>query len=155
MEILPREVDYYSYADDSYVVVHNKDLNQAVSDLERVIVDHVDQLTSVGMIVNNAKTEVIQFLPGSNRIESVNVGGDSVPVLDKFKVLGLTFDSKLCWKAHIDNLKKKLTTANNGVKLIRRKLDAKQTLVVVTAQALSILYYGAAVWLTPGLAKSQ
>jgi len=106
------------------------------------------------MIVNKTKTEVIQFFPSENkRIQHVNVCGEKVPVVEQMKVLGIIFDNMLCWKKHVENVKKKLTTANNGVKLIRRKMDAKQTLVVVTAQALSILYYGASVWLTPGLPK--
>jgi len=87
-------------------------------------------------------------------IESVKVDGEEIKTTDTMKVLGLNFDSKLTWKAQVELLKKKLNTANNGIKLIRRKLDAKQTLMVVTAQALSILYYGAIVWLTPALSKA-
>jgi len=34
-------------------------------------------------------------------------------------------------------------------------MTAKQSLMVVTAQALSLLYYGSAVWLTPGLKKAN
>jgi len=156
METLPDKVDYFSYADDSYVIVHDIEINRAVSVMEEVIANHVEQLTEVGMVVNKAKTEVIQFFPAEDkRVQHVNVCGEIVPVVEHMKVLGLTFDNKLCWRQHIDNVKKKLTTANNGVKLIRRKMDAKQSLVVVTAQALSVLYYGSPVWLTPGLSKSR
>jgi len=34
-------------------------------------------------------------------------------------------------------------------------MDFKQSLMITTAQALSILYYGASVWLTPALIKTQ
>jgi len=156
METLPSSVDYFSYADDLYVVIHDTNINRAVAVLEEVIASHVEHLTEVGMVVNKAKTEVIQFFPTTDeRVQHVNVCGEKVPVVEHIKVLGLTFDNKLCWKQHIDNIKKKLTTANNGVKLIRRKMDAKQSLLVVTAQALSVLYYGSPVWLTPGLSKSR
>jgi len=156
METLPPEVDYYSYADDSYVVVHENNEQRMVEKLEQVIVKHIEQLTSVGMIVNSSKTEIIQFMPRTgNMVKTVKVCGESVTVVDKIKVLGLTFDSKLTWKPHIDNVKKKITMASNGIKLIRRKLEIKQALTVVTAQALSILYYGSVVWLTPGLRKTQ
>jgi len=43
----------------------------------------------------------------------------------------------------------------NGIKIIRRQMTLKQTLMITTAQILSILYYGASVWLTPSLTKSQ
>lgn len=43
----------------------------------------------------------------------------------------------------------------NGIKIIRRKLSLKQTLTIVTAQALTVLYYGVCIWLTPVILRSQ
>lgn len=106
---LPSDVNYYSYADDSYAVCHGPNLTLTVQRLEEVIVGHISQLTLVGMIVNKSKTEIIQFLPSNatdQRIRQVRVGDETVVPVDTFKVLGLVFDTRLCWKPHIENLKK-------------------------------------------------
>jgi len=41
----------------------------------------------------------------------------------------------------------------NGLRIIRRKLNEKQSLTVVTAQVFSILYYASPVWLTPSIGR--
>jgi len=43
----------------------------------------------------------------------------------------------------------------NGIKLIRRKLTLNQSIKVVTAQAMSLLYYGSVFWLTPSLSQKN
>jgi len=42
-----------------------------------------------------------------------------------------------------------------GIRIIRNKLNPKQTTRVVTAQIFSILYYACAVWLTPSLGSKN
>jgi len=110
------------------------------------------------MVVNHSKTEIVNFCGPYSRddpILTLKVDGCEVATLEKLKVLGVTFDKSLSWRAHVDELKKKIATVQGGIKLIRRKLNFKQTLVIVTAQALCILYYAAVVWLTPHIAKSE
>jgi len=158
MQKLPQRVKYFSYADDSYVVVHEKEVKSTMEVFERVITQHIEELTSIGMIVNRSKTEIVNFNNPHSRDDPIlvlKVDGCEVETMDKMKVLGVIFDNSLSWRAHVDSLKKKIAKVNGGIKLIRRKLNFKQTLVIVTAQVLSILYYASAVWLTPHIAKAE
>jgi len=157
MQKLPERCKYQSYADDSYVVIHERSIEGAKQVLEEVIVSHISELTKIGMVVNKTKTEIVHFRNprDTQAVESVEVSGVEVATIDSMKVLGILFDSSLTWKLHIDQLCRKLPPLLNGIKIIRRQMNFKQSLMITTAQALSILYYGASVWLTPSLTKSQ
>jgi len=52
METMSTEVNCYSFTDDSYEVIHGAELTQTADKLERVKAGHIEQLTSIGMIVN-------------------------------------------------------------------------------------------------------
>jgi len=157
LQSLPERVRYLSYADDSYVVIHEKDTKTATEVFESVISSHIKELTSIGMIVNRTKTEIVNFT-GSNSqdepVKTLKVDGCDVETREKMKVLGIIFDKNLSWRVHIEELKKKIAKIQCGIKIIRRKLNFKQTLVIVTSQALSVLYYASVVWLTPHIAKT-
>lgn len=58
---------------------------------------------------------------------NLKVAGVEVATVEKMKVLGIIFEYKLSWKNHIDELKKKITKVQNRIKLIRRKLNLKQS----------------------------
>jgi len=55
-------------------------------------------------------------------------------------------DNVLEWNLHHDYLSKSMFGIHNGIMIIRRELSYKQTLMIVTAHAMSILYYGDAAW---------
>jgi len=72
------------------------------------------------------------------------------------KALGIILDAKLKWDSHIAQLRTRITRVLNGLKIIRRKLNFKQAITIVTAQALSILYYASSAWLTvPSLGRKE
>jgi len=157
MKKLPPDTDFFSYADDSYVVVRGTSVLECKERLEDVVKFHTEELEAIGMIVNSSKTEIMQMYPrpGDELLTTIKVGDSVVDTVKSMKVLGIIFDQKLEWGPHIDNLKKKMTSINNGIKLIRRKLSKNQAITVVTAQALSILYYASVVWLTPYISRKQ
>lgn len=104
-EKLPREVMLTSYADDSYVVIHDNDLDNLVRRIESCISTYIESLETIGMKVNEAKTEIIIFgknMPSSN----VTVKGVAVATKNCIKALGVQIDKELSWKTHIATLKK-------------------------------------------------
>jgi len=54
-DCFPREMEIISYADDSYVVVYDKDEKTFTKKLEDCIEAHIRALPSLGMIVNAKK----------------------------------------------------------------------------------------------------
>jgi len=101
------------------------------------------------MVVNSDKTEVVTFGPTIDM--DLQIKGTPIAPSSEMKVLGVILDHRLSWIPHIENVKKKAVRVINGIKLLRRKLTKAQCITICTAQLLSILYYGAAVWMTPHL----
>jgi len=65
--------------------------------------------------------------------------------------LGLLFDYKLEWGAHVENLVQRINKITNGLRIIRRKFTTKQLNQIVTSQVFGVMYYSATTWLTPTL----
>lgn len=67
----------------------------------------------------------------------------------------MLFDHRLKWDIHISELGLRITRILNGLKIIRRKLTLKRATTIITAQALSIMYYAFSAWLTPSLGRKE
>lgn len=146
---------YVSYADDSYVGNSGKNLTEVLDTVRQSIITHTSELEKIGMIVNQKKTELIAF-KRSGMFEPMNIVlSPNVTLMstDKMKALGVWLDYKLNWSQHIVEVRNKILKLLNGLKIIRRKLDLKQTMTIVTSQVFSILYYASPVWLTPAVSK--
>jgi len=117
MQKLPERCKYLSYADDSYVIIHERSIEEAKQVLEEVIVSHISELTEIGMVVNKSKTEIVHFRSPKeiHIVNDVMVSGVEVKTVDSMKVLGLLFDPNLTWKMHIDQLCNKLPPLINGI----------------------------------------
>ena len=64
-------------------------------------------------------------------------------------MLGVTFDSKLNWSAHIANAINKLKKALFALRLLPKYLNQYEMRTLWDSNFYSILYYNAVVWLTP------
>jgi len=67
------------------------------------------------------------------------------------KALGVVIDSRLRWSDHIKAVCTKVCRLLCGLRMVRHKFTEVQAKSLVTAQALSILYYAAPAWLSPHL----
>jgi len=141
-----------SYADDSYVIVEEADLENLIRKTETCISTHIESLEEIGMKVNEDKTEVILFGKDQPKV-LVNVKGTPIESKNQIKALGIIIDKEILWRPHVTTLKKKIMKVVGGVRIVRNKLTEKQTTSIVTAQIFSILYYACSVWLTPSLNK--
>jgi len=149
---LLKEVLLTSYADDSYVVVHDSNVESLIKRTEECLSVHVASLEEIGMKVNDEKTEILLFGKNSPNV-AINVRGTSVQSKDSIKALGLHLDKGLTWKPHVASLKSKVMKTVGGVRMVRNKLSQKEATSVVTAQVFSVLYYACCVWLTPSINK--
>jgi len=148
--MLPKNVTYTSYADDSYVVIDDPDLDSLVRRAEDCLTTHVASLGGIGMKVNESKTEIVLFGKDPPKV-LVNVRGFPVKLKGSIKALGVLIDKELTWREHITSLRKRISSIIGGMRLIRNKLTQEPSTMVVTSQIFSILYYSCPVWLTPAL----
>jgi len=147
--------DIVTYADDSYVVVGAKTIQELKAKLEELSKRHVSYLKKMGMIVNTSKTEVVVFRKkGHIEIETFKVDDTEVLSTTTMKVLGLTFQTDMKWNFHVNTVLKKIQSKLSMLRKIRRNLDLQDYLKVATAQLYSILYYGSPVWMNDTLEKS-
>lgn len=86
---------------------------------------------------------------------SIKVGDVTINSQKSIKVLGIVFDEHLDWNQHIESAIKKTKTANYGLKRIIRYVSTEEAKKVAMACVYSVLYYGAQIYLHPGLKQSQ
>jgi len=108
---------------------------------------HVNWLKSIGMVVNVGKTEAVIFSKNEPRFTTLTVNNESFSTSSSMKVLGVTFDSKLKWDVHVNNVVKSAKKSIQGLRILRRNLSEYNFMKVLTAQLFSKMYYGSSVWL--------
>ena len=97
------------FADDSAIlglITDNKETEKAYFDA----VDSFSEWCSdhhLELNVTKTKELIIDFRPTHDPIIPVTIDNDSVEIIDNFKYLGLTLDSKLDFKAHVQQVQKK------------------------------------------------
>jgi len=153
---LPPSVSFVAYADDSYVICPGVSVDEASSLAEETMILHVNSLKSLGMVVNEDKTEVIVMSKQKDpAILTLQCAGRQIESKPSLKALGAVIDHRLRWTAHINLLASRLGGLICGLKMVRRRFTEEQTKTLVTSQLLSILYYACPAWLTPHLQTKE
>ncbi len=146
---LPLEAYITTYADDSYVILRmlKGNIPGMVKETEECLRVHVEYLKSLGMVVNQGKTEIM-FVPCSRRElfpDDLKCNGSSP--LKEMKVLGVTMDMHLNWSIHIAKTVNKQSRMTGALKFLRRRLPAQKFLQVLTSQYYGTSYYACQSWL--------
>ena len=70
-------------------------------------------------------------------------------------VLGIIFDSKLNWNAHVANALCKARKSLFALRLLRKFFSNQEMRVLLDSNFYSIIYYNAVIWLTPQLCSTM
>jgi len=138
------------YADDNYLVSGAKTLEELKHKTEQEANKLVKWFTNSGLKVNVTKTELVIFSKNTNLL-SIKLDGCEVKSKTTMKVLGVIFDSKQDWSAHINDVINKVSKTQFGLRCLKKYLSINELLNLVTSLGMSRLYYGAPVWLSRGL----
>jgi len=141
-----------SYADDSYVIVKAKSLEELKEQVKHTSTMHTLFLKKLGMVVNSSKTEIVIF--NRRRIymsEEFQIDQSIVKSQEKFKALGVIFQHDLKWNDHVSAVISRVNPKLSMLKKVGKNLKMQQFLKVATAQLFSIIYYAAPVWLNKTL----
>ena len=97
------------FADDSAILGLISDDNTSENDYFEAIDNFADWCSNHHLELNVTKTKelIIDFRPDSGPLTPVSIDNDTVEVVDNFKYLGVTLDSKLDFKLHVQNVQKK------------------------------------------------
>ena len=149
--------EYLKYVDDSTVVSESEDPND--DSLQNSSNYFIGWCTVTGMRPNPKKCKELLIYFGrkfsKDSVPVLMVGGEAVERVEKFKLLGVVFNSKLTWDDHIPYLLQKVSKRFYIIfKLARIGIPPHDIILVYIAIIRSVLEYACAVWHS-GLTKSQ
>ncbi len=137
-----------SYADDSYVINSDTDIERLIKKTETCFSSHTGYLKSIGMVVNDSKTEMLYATRDKTRKSVViNVSGTTVSSTPKIKALGVQISDDLSWNDHVDYSLKRSRHIVPRIKYLRKWLNTEELLRLITSQYFSIVYYCCPLWI--------
>ena len=146
-------VQIISYADDTYVIISCDTATETVKKAESVIIEHIAYLKSLGMTVNESKTEVMWIGGKDAPIEKLKIGTDECGLVNNFKALGIYVQNDLSWHKQAEHAVAKGKKLVSNFKVLRHYLDESQFLKAASANYYSTIFYGACVWFESTKAK--
>ena len=140
-----------TFADDNYLHEFDKDLMATIGKVKMKAELVINWLRNSGMKVNTDKTELCIF--SNNDMKSITINIDNEMIISKssINILGVTFDAKLNWQIHVDNVVRKCNRTIHAINLIKKYFTQDEKLHIVNAFLYSQMYYCSTVWLTPNL----
>lgn len=138
-------VNHLQYADDTqmYVALSSDD---SVANLELCANAVHSWFGQNGLALNPDKSEAILMgtdarLRISENVDSVNVAGSLIPVQDNVKSLGVTLDSTLSFKKHVDNVCKSCSHHIRALRHIRKSISEETAVSIACALVTARLDY--------------
>jgi len=145
--VVSDEISLISYADDSYVVVAPKNIDQIQDITENTLSKHIEFLRSIGMVVNESKTEIMWIgQPLSNPIDHIRIGSVCVPFSNKIKALGILIQGDLSWDAQAEQAIGKSKKLLSAFRFLRKYLSESQFLKAASANYYGAVFYASSVW---------
>ena len=132
------EAQMFAYADDTQLVVSDKNINQLKKKIERVIKLAQNWYLNNSMKNNIGKTEILILNSGRNTLNiqiTVEDEGEKVTIKSKpfIKILGVVMDCKLNWTKQVNAVKSKAMNITRNIHRINHLLPMKQRLNLYTA----------------------
>jgi len=144
------------FADDNYIIESANNPEDLKTKIQHNVTQIHKWLRDSGMAVNLAKTEFIIFSPKKENLKlEINVNENNFSAKPHIKVLGVWFDNRFTWSKHIEYAISKLHKVNFGIRRLRTIFEPETLIGIATSLGFSTLYYGAAVWLSKNLHKSN
>ena len=139
------------FADDLYISTSSYDAASACKYLQKTINAINKWIKQNGLKISASKTVAIRFTRSTRRedIPSLIINNEIIPYEDKIKYLGVTFDKKLTWGPHIEDLKKNATNSLNILRVVSTfnwGADKKSLLKIYDAVCRSKLDYACQVY---------
>jgi len=137
------------FADDNYLVTGEKNITLLKSTIQRKTQRLFEWLKRSGLKVNLNTTELIIF--NNSQSQEIMVNGQLIQSQKSMKVLGVMFDYKLNWSDHINYVANKIKQLTFGFSRLKKFYSINELLALVTTLGMSMLYYGAPIWLSRNL----
>ena len=138
------------FADDAAFVVqaetYEKLYDKMSNDLSKL--NSFFESIHLEMSIKKTKFMIFRFRKNlnDNIFTQIHFDGKSIDIVDTFKYLGLTVDSTLSWKAHVDAIASKIAPIIGVFKRIRYLVDKKVLMQLYYSYVHSRLIYCLPIW---------
>lgn len=138
------------FADDATLLIPcgYDELDRLHSMIGESLMAVTNYLASIGLMLNLEKTKLIQFGPYQRPRTPLSVTheGQAIGEVDAFKLLGITVDSTLSWKAHIQGVVSKLSQFSYALRELRKSTNEECALTAYHCHAAAWIRYGIVLW---------
>lgn len=146
-EFLPPSVKFALYCDDLVVFSSSKKISILQNKLQNALNKLLNWSSEVGLSFSFEKTNAMLFTRRRKNVHSpiLKLENNYIKFVEKQKFLGITFDQKLTWTKHIDDIKAKANKSLNLLKILSHSnygSDRKLLLRLLNLVILPILDYG-------------
>ena len=100
-----------NFADDNTIYACGKNLDSVISNIEKDMKVAIDWYQDNEMVANPEKFQLMFLGLKDDPKLCIDINGNVVQMTDSVKLLGITIDSKLSFKQHVQSICKK--TSNN------------------------------------------
>jgi len=105
---------------------------------------HSEWLSSLGMLCNQQKTEVVVF--GNHGVREVSCGNQTIPESTHMRALWVWIDKVLKWDVQVENLIENCRSLGFGLRYLNRFLSQSEMRRILWSHFISKLTYGCPVW---------
>lgn len=136
------------FADDTSVIITNPDPLNYRTNLNKITHDIKEWFETNILSLNLDKTHYMQFMAKNNPPDDFDImhGSKKITMVKNTKFLGLTLDSTLSWKPHIDTTATKLSSAGFALRLLRPLLSLESLRMAYFSYFHSVMTYGIIFW---------
>ena len=110
-------------------------------------------LQDSGLLVNESKTEVCLFHKNDQPKIIITLQNLHIESKKEMNVLGVIFDCKLNWNAHVSSAICKAKKTLYALRMLRKFFNDQEMRLLLDSNFYSVLYYNSVLWLTPELSS--
>jgi len=132
------------FADDTNIIFTHSNLTDFKNEINIVIEKISKWFQANSLILNFNKTKYIQFMAKLKLAVDIHISYKANLINNMYSTnfLGLTLDSTLSWKTHIDQLSSKLNSACYIIRSLRAIISTKNFRTIYFSYVHSIIAYG-------------
>lgn len=140
--------DSVLFADDTTIILDCKNKDTFKTEIYKTLEDIIQWLNINKLKINLEKTKFINFKTYKSKNTELNLSYNNSPIkqIHSAKFLGITLDTHLSWKEHINSLCLKINRFVFALRKVKDVTNQHTSIMVYHAYICSIIRYGIVVW---------
>ena len=138
--------DLGMYADDTSVIIQTSDTNEMIEEISVSMQQLSTWFNQNNLKLNIEKTKIVQFSLKSEQEFQIIYDTNTLASVQSSKFLGVTIDTKLNWKQHVDDLRAKISVFIYALRTIATLVSREAGMSSYYAYVYSRIRYGIQLW---------